>query len=122
MRDLAAHVWMFAVRREDDRLSWRERVTEFGDSGDSGPPRQDSNSAATTSNPRTRTGRTSASLETTVEACKNLAGEPLCNPLAAKQRSSPTRPRWVRACASPDPSQRDETPLVRTICSRGGLA
>jgi hypothetical protein len=112
MRDLPADGWMLAVRREDDRFSWRERVTEFDHSGDSGPPCQDSNSAATTSNPRTRTGRTSASLETTGEAGKSLMGEPLRNPLAAKQRSSPTRPRWVQACASPDPlPQRVETPL-----------
>ena len=103
MPDLAAHGWLPAVRREDDRFSWRERVTEFDDSGDSGLPCQDSNSAATTSNPRTRMGPTSASLETTVEAGKSLAGEPLRHLLAATQRSSPTRPRWVRACASPDP-------------------
>jgi hypothetical protein len=54
---------------------------------DSTPPCHDSNSAATTSNPRTRTGRMSASLETTVEAGKSLMGEPLRNPLGAKQRS-----------------------------------
>ena len=81
-------------------------------SGDSAPPFQDSNSAATTSNPHTRTGRTSASLETTGEAGKSPTGEPLRNRLPAKQRSSPTRPRWVQACASPDPlPQRVETPL-----------
>ena len=81
-------------------------VTKFGSGsggGDSPPPCQDSNSAATTSNPRPRTGRMSASLETTVEAGESLTGEPLRNPLPAKQRSSPTQPQWVRACASPDP-------------------
>jgi hypothetical protein len=80
------------------------RVTKFGSgSGDSTPPCQDSNSAATTSNPRPRTGRISPSLETTVEAGESLTGEPLRHPLPAKQRSSPTRPRWVGAYASPDP-------------------
>ena len=81
-------------------LRRRERVTEFG-SGDSAPPCHNSNSAATTSNPHTRTGRTSASLETTAEVGNRLTGEPLRHPLLAKQRSSPTRPRWVRARASP---------------------
>ena len=107
-------------------------VTKFGSSsgsGDNTPPCQDSNSAATTSNPRPRTGRISPSLETTVEAGESLTGEPLRNPLPAKQRLSPTRPPWVRACASFLP-QRVETrlradnmlpqqPRVKLMCSPG---
>jgi len=106
-----------------------ERVTKFGDSGDSALPCHNSNSAATTNNPRPRTGRMSASLETTVEAGESLTGEPLRNPLPAKQRLSPTRPPWVRACASFLP-QRVETrlradnmlpqqPRVKLMCSPG---
>ena len=83
-------------------------VTKFDHSGDGAPPSQNSNSVATTSNPRTRTARMSASLETTVEAGKSLTGEPLRNPLTAKQRSSPTWLRWVRA--SPDPYLRGSSP------------
>jgi hypothetical protein len=45
----------------------------------------------------------SASLETTVEVGESLTGEPSRHPLQAKQRSSPTRPLWLRAYASPDP-------------------
>ena len=99
-------------------------VTRFGSgSGDSTPPCQDSNSAATTSNPRPRTGRMSASLETTVAAGESLTGEPLRNPLPAKQRSSLTRPRWVGACASSDPYLKGSKLLsVRKICSCSGLA
>ena len=78
-------------------------VTKFGNSGDSALPCHNSNSAATTSNPKPRTGRMSASLETTEEVGESLTGEPLRHPLPAKQRSSPTRPLWLRAYASPDP-------------------
>jgi len=90
------------------RFLCRTRVTEFGHSGDSTPPWHDSDIAATTSNLRIRTGRMSASLDTTVEAGKSLTGEPLRNPLTAKQRSSPTWLRWVRA--SPDPYLRGSSP------------
>ena len=86
--------------------------------GDSTPPCQDSNSAATTSNPRPRTGRISPSLETTAGAGESLTGEPLRHPLPAKQRSSPTLPRWVGACASSDPYLKGSKLLsVRKICS-----
>jgi hypothetical protein len=100
-------------------------VTEFDDSGDSAPPCQDSNISATTSNPRTDTGGTSASLDTTVEDDNRLTGEHLRNLLQAKQRSSPSRPRWVRANASPDLLYLKgvkKLSSVRTTCSRGGLA
>ena len=90
------------------RFLCRTRVTEFGHSGDSTPPWHDSDIAATTSNLRIRTGRMSASLDTTVEAGKSLTGEPLRNPLTAKQRSSPSWLRWVRA--SPDPYLRESPP------------
>jgi hypothetical protein len=105
---------------ENGQLDLDGGVTKFGSGsgGDSTPPCQDSNSAATTSNPRPRTGRMSASLETTAEAGESLTGEPLRNPLPAKQRSSPTRPRWVGACASPDPYLKGSKLLsVQTICS-----
>jgi len=61
------------------------RVTEFDDdSGDSPPPCQDSNISATTNYPRTDTGVTFASLDTTGQVGKSLAGERLRNPLRAK--------------------------------------
>ena len=90
--------------------------TKFGDSGDSRPPWQNSNIAATTSNPRTRMGRRiSEGLETTVG---KSVGEPLRYPLLAKQISSPTRPRWVRTCTSPDSlPQRVGTPVDAEICA-----
>jgi hypothetical protein len=99
-------------------------VTKFGSgSDDSTLPCQGSNSAPTTSNPRPRTGRISPSLETTVEVGESLTGEPLRNSLPAKQRSSPTRPRWVGVCASPDPYLKGSKLLsVRKICSCSGLA
>src|ERR1700751_3614717 len=64
-------------------------VTKFGSGsggGDSTPPCQDSNSAATTSNPRPRTGRISPSLETTVEAGESLTEKPVGTSLRAKPR------------------------------------
>jgi hypothetical protein len=102
---MAAHPHLVARKSSYEQLRTRRTalLTKFGDSGDSALPCHNSNSAATTNNPRPRTGRMSASLETTVEAGESLTGEPLRNPLPAKQRSSPTRPPWVRACASPDP-------------------
>ena len=118
---MAAHPYLVARKLSYEQLGTRRTalVTKFGDSGDSALPCHNSNSAATTNNPRPRTGRMSASLETTVEAGGSLTGEPLRNPLPAKQRSSPTRPPWVRACASFLPL--GSVP-VRTICSRSSVA
>ena len=109
---MAAHPYLVARKSSYEQLRMRRTalLTKFGDSGDSALPCHNSNSAATTNNPRPRTGRMSASLETTVEAGESLTGEPLRNPLPGKQRSSPTRPPWVRACASFLP-QRVETRL-----------
>ena len=128
---MAAHPYLVARKLSYEQLGTRRTalVTKFGDSGDSARPCHNSNSAATTNNPRPRTARMSASLETTVEAGESLTGEPLRNPLPAKQRSSPTRPPWVRACASFLP-QRVETrlradnmlpqqPRVKLMCSPG---
>src|SRR5215471_6237985 len=107
---MAAHPYLVARKLSYEQCGRAERVTKFGDSGDSALPCHNSNSAATTNNPRPRTGRMSASLETTVEAGESLTGEPLRNPLPAKQRSSPTRPRWVGACASRDPYLKGSKP------------
>jgi hypothetical protein len=100
LRLVAPDTILLQLRLGGSQTPRQNCFTEFGDGGDSRPPWRNSNIAATTSNPRTRMGRRiSAGLETTVG---KSVGEPLRYPLLAKQKSSPTRPRWVPTCTSPD--------------------